>query len=163
MARGATMTWRLALAACGALCGCDAATARDADDARRRDVGAGGELPVAIECAFHFRQSNEVMPGEDPDDPKFQFEERVLRVAAGEDASVTLGDLTLALAYAVPEEDVPAVSISATAGDARLVGWLYQLDGAVRNEFAGDHGFTGLVYLTHPTEGGDYQLICKAR
>lgn len=158
-------SWCAALIA-GSVCCCDAAgVGRDRGDtaADAASANCGSDAPPeAVECQFFFRQSNELMAGDDPEDPKFQFQERVVRVTPDESASETLGALTLAVAYDVPEQEVPTVGVSVTASDTRLVSWLYQLGGGVQNQFVGDHGFTGLVYLTHPTEGGDYQLICKA-
>jgi hypothetical protein len=29
-------------------------------------------------------------------------------------------------------------------------------------KFASGHGFTGLIYLTHPSDCGDYQLFCES-
>jgi hypothetical protein len=126
-------------------------------------AGSAGALPAAIECTFFFRESNEVGEGDDPADPKFELEERVLSVQQDDDASVTLGKLTLSVTYSVPEDDGPSVQV-VVSGETQLVRWLYQLgQEGLANQFSGDHGFTGLVYLTHPTEGGDYQLICKGR
>ena len=32
-----------------------------------------------------------------------------------------------------------------------------------RAQFSGDHGFTGLSYVYHPTSGAELQFTCKAR
>ena len=49
--------------------------------------------------------------------------------------------------------------------EAELVGHLFQLPTAepVRNQFRGDHGFTGLSYIYHPTSRAEIQYTCKAR
>ena len=155
------------LGACVALAtlGCNATSPA------RTDAGSGGEapariagLPSAVACTFFFRESNEVREGENPDDPKFQFQEHTLSVAQNEDDSTTLGKLSLSVRYDVSLEEGASVGIAASTAERQLVAWLYQLDErGVANQFKGDHGFTGLVYLTHPQDGGDYQLICKAR
>jgi hypothetical protein len=147
---------------------CDATAAEPGDAepvpcAPMATAGAGGvgALPSAIECSFFFRQSNEVGEGDSPSDPKFELQEQALSVEQDDDGSVTLGKLTLNVTYSVPEDDAPSVQI-VVSGETQLVRWLYQLgQEGLANQFSGDHGFTGLVYLTHPTEGGDYQLICK--
>jgi hypothetical protein len=149
---------------------CDATAERGAPGAAAAGAGmtpgedSQQELPAHIECSVFFRESNELGEGDDPTDPRFQHQERTLRAAPDEDASSTLGRLTFDLHYSVSEQEGSSVHVAVTAGEQRLVSCLYQLGHAgVRNQFVGDHGFTGLVHLTHPTEGGDYQLICHAR
>lgn len=135
------------------------------------NAGSGGEAPAQtavpppqIECTFFFRQSNEVGEGEDPADPKFQFEERTLTVGKNEDDSATLGNLTLDLRYDDSEHEGSSAGVSVSTPEHPLFRSLYQLgEQGLLNQFAGAHGFTGLIYLTHPTHGGDYQLICKSR
>ena len=152
--------------------GCDATAEKPADcPGTSSNAGSGGEAPAAtavpparIECTFFFRQSNEVGEGEDPADPKFQFEERTVSVAQNEDDSLALGKLTLDVSYSVSEEEGASASVGVSTAEHPLVRTLYQLgERGLINQFSGDHGFTGLVYLTHPSDGGDYQLICKAR
>lgn len=151
---------------------CDATGEKPADCApASSNAGSGGEAPAQtavppnrIECTFFFRASNEVGEGDDPADPKFEFEERTLVAAKNEDESTTLGKLTLDLRYDDSEEEGSSVGVSVSTADHPLFRTLYQLgEHGLVNQFAGDHGFTGLVYLTHPTDGGDYQLICKSR
>lgn len=123
------------------------------------DPGAG-----SVDCTFYYRASNEVMEDQSPDDPAFQFEEHTLTVAADESESMTLEGLTLNLSYSDDAFEGGTVSMRVTAGDIRLFSTLYQLQDRQlpTNQFVGGHGFTGLMYLNHPTDGGDYQLLCKS-
>lgn len=42
---------------------------------------------------------------------------------------------------------------------------LYQMPRTepIRNQFVGDHGFTGLNYVYHPTTRAEMQYLCLAR
>ena len=154
--------------------GCDAAASKPDDcppAGASSNAGSGGEAPgqtavppARVECTFFFRQSNELLEGDDPADPKFEFEERLVSVAKNEDASETLGKLTLDVRYDDSEHEGSSVGVGVSSADHPLFRALYQLgERGLVNQFSGDQGFTGLIYLTHPTDGGDYQLICKAR
>jgi hypothetical protein len=123
----------------------------------------GSGRPAAVECKLFWRASNEVGPGESPGDPKFQFQERVARAEPGKPAQASLADVTLSVSYTADEFEGSSVSVGAAFDGKPLVTSLYQLERSPppRNQFAGGHGFTGLVYLSHPTKGGDYQFICQ--
>ena len=80
-----------------------------------------------------------------------------------------LGDLTFHAQY-WPRDQAPgehSLRISVTANDtqAEVVSQLYQLSltEPVRNQFSGDHGFTGLSYVYHPTSRAEVQYTCKAQ
>jgi len=122
-------------------------------------------VPVALRCTFAYRESNEPGPDESPDDPKFVHEEKLLSAAAGESAEATHAKIRLSVTQSGRQtEEGGSFNISAIVDDKPLASWLYQFDPAdpPRDQFWGGHGFTGLVYLTHPTEGGDYQFYCSA-
>ncbi len=124
-----------------------------------------GETPSGgdVRCSYYYRPSNEVMEGQTGNEPIFQLEERLFTVGPDEDASELLGQITLAVNYDMAEFDSDSITLSATAGEARIISILYQLSEAMpRNQFAGGHGFTGLLYFTHPTAGGDYQAFCES-
>lgn len=117
----------------------------------------------SVRCSYNYRQSSEVMAGQTGAEPAFQFEERVLAVAAGEDASATLGQLTFSVGYHLAEHDADTVSLRVATDAASVLSILYQLgSGLPQNQFLGGHGFTGLLYFTHPDAGGDYQAYCEA-
>jgi len=112
--------------------------------------------PGSISCTFYYR------PAATEDYP--EHEEVVVQVSANEEKSATLGELELALSYADSAIEGAYARVAITADEQEVMASLYQFEPGERpiNQFIGDHGFTGLIYLTHPTEGGDYQLICKS-
>ncbi|MEQ9324264.1 MAG: hypothetical protein RIF41_34190 [Polyangiaceae bacterium] len=118
-----------------------------------------------LSCSFYYRASNVLEPGQDPDDPALQHVEEVLVVRPNEEASATLGDLTVSGSFFSSEHDGASFSLAVVRdGNAPLFASLYQFGhgSTPENQFHGQHGFTGLIYLTHPENGGDYQLICGA-
>lgn len=56
------------------------------------------------------------------------------------------------------------VSVSDRESDAQIVGHLYQMDRtrSVSNQFLGGHGFTGLVYVYHPSSQAELQYFCRS-
>lgn len=132
------------------LCGC----IRDGRGAE----GAGG----SIHCTYAYRATN--IADQAPTPGALELEERALEVGPEEAASETLGQLTLSARYDADEFEGDSFSLAATAGQAQVLSVLFQFgNGLPQNQFAGGHGFTGLYYFTHPTEGGDYQAFCEAR
>ena len=132
------------------LCGCS-------------DSASQSSLPTAVQCKLFWRASTTVGPGESPMDPKFQLQERALRVGRGEQASAAIADIKLDVHYFSDAFEGSSVSVAAAFDGKPSVSWLYQLtsDPLPRNQFAGGHGFTGLVYLVHPTKAGAYQFLCE--
>jgi hypothetical protein len=119
--------------------------------------------PAAVGCKLFWRASNTVGPSDSPTDPKFQFQERAIRVGRGEQASASLADIALDVHYLSDAFEGSSVSVRAAFDGKALVSWLFQLSTSSppKNQFVGGHGFTGLVYLTHPTKEGDYQFMCE--
>lgn len=112
--------------------------------------------PGSISCTFYYR------PAATEEYP--EHEESVVEVSANEKKSTTLGELELELSYSDEPPEGAYARVAVTADEKQLMASLYQFESGERpvNQFLGGHGFTGLIYLTHPTEGGDYQLICKS-
>ena len=151
------------LVATAFILGCVDAEPTAPDDPTQTSSEALDDSAGSVRCTYVYRQSNEVMDGQTGDEPAFQFEERVLRVAADQDASETLGRLTFYVGFHTSEYDTDTVSVRASDGASSLFSILYQLPaGLPRNQFSGGHGFTGLLYFTHPTAGGDYQAFCQS-
>lgn len=116
---------------------------------------SAGVLTGSVRCTYVYRQSNVA--------PAPAFEERVLSVAADQDASETLGQLTFHVGFHSSESETDAVNLRVFDGQTSVFSILYQLPaGLPRNQFSGGHGFTGLLYFTHPTAGGDYQAFCES-
>ena len=112
--------------------------------------------PGSISCTLYYRPAaTEAYP---------EHEEAVVQVNANEQKSASLGKLQLTLSYTDTAWDGASASVGVAADDLRLMSSLFQFERGERpvNQFHGGHGFTGLIYLTHPTEGGDYQLVCKS-
>jgi hypothetical protein len=124
---------------------------------------AESSAPEAVQCKLFWRASNTLGPSDSPTDPKFQFQERAIRVGRREQASASLADITLDVHYFSDPSEGSSVSVRAAFDGKALVSWLYQLSTSPppKNQFIGDQGFTGLVYLTHPTKEGDYQFLCE--
>jgi hypothetical protein len=127
------------------------------------DVDAFDEGKTRLLCELSYRESNTVGPGETGMEPKFEFKTKRVEIGSEESGSATLGSVTLEATYVDSPEDVPSFAITLRAGDTRLFHNLYQFDRAAppRNQFVGDHGFTGLVYVASPLDSGDYQYVCK--
>lgn len=111
--------------------------------------------PGAIECTFFYRESALDGAGE--------FEEDVIRVTSGERKRVSLASLGFEVNYEDSSFGTSA-GLQVVAGERAVVQVLYQFpQGRLpANQFIPDHGFTGLMYVTHPTEGGDYQFFCRS-
>lgn len=129
-------------------------------------VPGGAPIPVLLRCSFSYRESNVAELGDLEDDPKFIFEEKELRAVKDETSEATLGQITLRITQRGKGRgsSIGSFHISALTDGKQLVSWLYQFDPAAPpiDQFAGGHGFTGSVHMTHPTAGGDYQLFCSA-
>jgi hypothetical protein len=155
------------LLAAGLLVACSDGEATSADDPTQTSSagldGPSGALDGSVRCSFFYRQSNELMEGQTLEAPALQPQERVLSVAADQDASETLGRLTFSVGVHSSEQDADTVRVNAADGERSLFSILYQLSsGLPQNQFVGGHGFTGLLYFTHPTAGGDYQAFCES-
>jgi hypothetical protein len=120
--------------------------------------GAGG----SIHCTYAYRLTNVASEGTPPS--ALELEERALDVGPGEAASETLGQLTLSARYGADPFEGNSFSLTVSSAEAQVLSVLFQFgSGLPQNQFAGGHGFTGLLYFTHPTAGGDYQAFCEVR
>ena len=127
------------------------------EDTHADGLTGAGAAAKDVACDFYYRVTNVSFS---PVEEELPFEEQTLLVGPGESKSLDLGDLTLSMSYIEEEYHGTSVTLSVAAGDTSLFHTLYQK--VPENQFGDNHGFTGLVYLTHPTEGGDYQLICRS-
>jgi hypothetical protein len=120
--------------------------------------GAGG----SIHCTYAYRLTNVASEGTPPS--ALELEERALDVGPEEAASETLGQLTLSARYDADEFEGNSFSLTVSSAEAQVLSVLFQFGSSMpQNQFAGGHGFTGLLYFTHPTAGGDYQAFCEVR
>lgn len=114
----------------------------------------GAALAIAIDCSFAFGA------GDMPQTVRFDANTDPAPFAVG-------GDLN-ARGYLIDEGDFEGRSFSISVyDDMGTVGHtaLYQLQAGTRplNEFAGDHGFTGLNWVQDPASGDNVQYACFAR
>lgn len=77
------------------------------------------------------------------------------------------GDLRLQARYwtgAADGERALQLLVTPAGAAEPLLTHLYQLpqDSGPQNQFAGGHGFTGLIYVYHPTSGAELQFWCEA-
>lgn len=83
-----------------------------------------------------------------------------------EEQSAPFDDLLFIGRYTVDagEGRAFAVAVSDAASGTEIARSLYQLspDG-LRNQFIGGHGFTGLVYIFHPSAAAEMQYFCQVR
>ena len=85
----------------------------------------------------------------------------------GEDTqSLTAGDLKLTTSFTWDQAfsgEGRSLGVAATDLTGKLiVSHLYQIWSGPTEQFAGDTGFTGLVYVNNPVSGSEMQFICKA-
>ena len=124
--------------------------------------GPSGLAGGAIRCSFFFRP-DAIQADPETDLAAFEFQERVVDIAPGQTQMASLSQLTLTGSYADSAFEGSSFNLRVTAGDVQLLATLFQFsDGLPQNQFAGGHGFTGLLHLTHPTDGGNYQAFCEA-
>jgi hypothetical protein len=64
-----------------------------------------------------------------------------------------------------PFEHALQIRVTTADGDHELVSQLFQFlqDEPVRNQFSGDHGFSGLSYVYHPANGSELQYSCRIK
>jgi uncharacterized protein YjbI with pentapeptide repeats len=87
--------------------------------------------------------------------------ERKALLRPGERKTVALGPLRLEADYA---EGSTQLALKVKAGATELFRSRYPLRDSLPpiNQVPDEQGFTGVLALTHPTEGGNYQLVCRS-
>jgi hypothetical protein len=121
--------------------------------------GAGGRsaAPFSVECQVFYRASMAE-----------SFAESTVTLAQGGDHQVVEhDDLRFDAEYWDDEYEGQSLSIYVSDMDTgdELVRQLYQIDRAkdLVNQFVGGHGFTGLIYVYHPSSTAEMQYFCLAR
>jgi hypothetical protein len=116
--------------------------------------------PSTIVCTTAYRSSLRVA---------IEHEETFTVTLQNHLATVRYDDLTLQATYAAEGLGGEALALSlrttTTDSSAQVASTLYQFSASQppRNQFAGGHGFTGLVYAFHPTTRAELQYWCRAR
>lgn len=116
-------------------------------------------VPLSIDCHLAYRSSVTV---------GIEREETLSFAAATDSQTVTFSQLQFQAQYWAGvepwEERALKVSALPAEGNSELAAQLYQFSKTetLRNQFVGDHGFTGLHYVYHPTSGAELQYWCIA-
>jgi hypothetical protein len=135
------------------------------DDADEPPVDVPADAPPGrtIACTFYHRPDFELSSEPDLSEVP-EGEEEILLIPPNEDRALALGQMTLSGYYSSDTFEGSSFNLRATAGETQVLGALYQFSRTLpMNQFAGGHGFTGLLYLTHPSDGGNYQAFCESR
>lgn len=117
-------------------------------------------VPLSIDCHLAYRSSVTI---------GIEREETVSFSATDDSQKVTFSQLQFQAQYWAGAEQwaerALKVSILPAEGSNELAAQLYQLSKTetLRNQFVGDHGFTGLHYVYHPTSGAELQYWCVAK
>lgn len=148
----------LTLLACLTVLACDQGETPiggfDDDGCAASDEGGDDPQPLVVDCSFYYAGEQQAV----------RFEP--LTDAAGEPTAVELSE-TLHISGALFDSEFEGRSFQITVFDpagGTLSSTLYQTGpGRPRNEFWGDHGFTGLNKVTDPGNPDDgLQYACHA-
>ena len=113
-----------------------------------------------IDCLVAYRPSVSV---------GFEREETVSLSAATPAQTLSFTDLVFHAQYwpgnQPPNEHGLRLWVTPADREKELVSQLYQfsLIDSVRNQFLGNHGFTGLSYVYHPESRAELQYTCKSK
>jgi hypothetical protein len=117
--------------------------------------------PVSLSLDCHIAYRSSVTVG-------IEREETISFAAANTNQTIAFPELEFYAQYWAGleewEERGLKVSVSAVNTDEELAAQLYQISKteALRNQFEGGHGFTGLNYIYHPTSRAEVQYWCVA-
>jgi hypothetical protein len=118
--------------------------------------GGAEEVPISIDCHVFYRASSTE-----------SFSESTIRLSRDGDVEhIEFDDLGFNASYLDDEFDARALAISITALDSgdEISRQLNQMDRGepLINQFIGGHGFTGLMYVYHPSSSGELQYFCES-
>ncbi len=118
-------------------------------------------IPLSIECSTFYRSSVTV---------PIEQQEQVTLTAAEPTKQVPYDDLIFHATFVSGEQSYESRSlktwVTATGSENELASTLYQWAKTAKpsNQFnGGEHGFTGLNYVYHPTSRAELQFWCTAR
>ena len=115
--------------------------------------------PLSITCTAFARSSVE----------SSVMKRRALRLGPESTTrSVTVGAFRVRAQFAADEfegRSLDVFAFAATGSKEPLTQEKYQFDPQEKpvNQFTGGHGFTGLMYVNHPTSDAELQLFCAVR
>lgn len=111
----------------------------------------------ALRCTFLYRERE---PTTEDVEPVHQ-EERTLEVAADTQGVVEVGHLKLEATFWVSDYQGCGVKLEVTAAGKPVFGELHEFTPLDLPLQQLRHGLTGVVYLSHPELGGQYELTCS--
>ncbi|MDQ3954434.1 MAG: hypothetical protein M3285_02665 [Actinomycetota bacterium] len=138
----------LVMCAIAVLVGCGA------DDSAPSAASSPDRSSNAITCKLSFRRNLETST--------FQTEELTVRSDQDERES-KLGPFRVRLLYFDDGFEPSSLNVYVYSRQRRrlLTQDLFQLGDTLRNQFVGDHGFTGLRYVRYPDWRAELQYICE--
>ena len=122
------------------------------------EAGEQSVVPVSIDCRVFYRPSvTETLSGESA----------VTLTTSGDHEIIEFDDMEFSAQYWDDQFEGRSLVISVASPDTgdEVVRQLYQMDRgkSLINQFIGGHGFTGLIYVYHPTSTAELQCFCEAR
>ena len=119
---------------------------------------AGGQsvVPVSIDCRVFYR----------PSVTETLSESAVTLTTSGDHEIIEFDDMEFSAQYWDDQFEGRSLLISVASPDTdEVVRQLYQMDRgkSLINQFIGGHGFTGLIYVYHPSSTAELQCYCEAR
>jgi hypothetical protein len=120
---------------------------------------AGGQsvVPVSIDCRVFYR----------PSVTESLSESAITLTTSGDHEVIEFDDMEFNAQYWDDQFEGRSLLISVTSPDTgdEVVRQLYQMDRrkSLINQFIGEHGFTGLIYVYHPSSTAELQYLCEAR
>ncbi len=117
---------------------------------------------MTLRCQLWHCEAGALGDSDKVDDPKFRFESQLLRVPANQSGAVELKGIRLRAQHDTSREEGTTFVPTVDADEKPLFKILRQFEStdATLRRFNANHGFTGLVYATHPQHEGDDQLSC---
>ena len=121
------------------------------------DAGGQSVVPVSIDCSVFYR----------PSASESLSESAVTLTTNADHEVIAFDDMEFNAEYWDDQFEGRSLLISVTSLDTgdEIVRQLYQMDRgkSLNNQFIGGHGFTGLIYVYHPSSTAELQCFCEAR
>lgn len=120
---------------------------------------AGGQsvVPVSIDCRVFYR----------PSVTESLSESAITLKTNGDHEVIEFDDMEFSAQYWDDQFEGRSLLISVASPDTgnEVVRQLYQMDRgkSLINQFIGGHGFTGLIYVYHPSSTAELQYFCETR
>ena len=120
-------------------------------------AGRQSVVPISIDCRVSYRTSV----------TKHLSESTITLTTNGDHKIIAFDDMEFNAQYWDDQFEGRSLLISVTSFDTgnEVFRQLYQMDRGKRliNQFIGEHGFTGLIYVYHPGSTAELQCFCEAR